>query len=122
MPDAIFDAFRKVLQKKIEESRVRNHFTNPANDNHFFVHHKRGRKYDKFDVGDSGKYLVEVETGLLFLISGYGKTDRRRCLGNIMELANNPDAWWYDGYSIANDGVTTRNGWAGPIDIPNSDE
>lgn len=48
---------------------------------------KRGRKFDKIDIGSSGAYMVERATGELYNIKAYGVPDynkkRKADIGNI---------------------------------------
>lgn len=44
---------------------------------------KPGRKYCKVDVGTSGKYMVEVSTGNIFGIKGYGQVHLGHFYGTL---------------------------------------
>ena len=44
---------------------------------------KLGRKYANVDVGDSGKYMVVLETGDIFGIKGYGVIHRGHHYGTL---------------------------------------
>lgn len=44
---------------------------------------KVGRKYINIDVGDSGKYMIEMETGIIYGIKGYGKVHKGYKFGTL---------------------------------------
>ena len=44
---------------------------------------KMGRKYANIDVGSSGKYMVELETGRIYGIKGYGVIHRGHYYGTL---------------------------------------
>jgi len=53
---------------------------------------KRGNKYWKVDVGNSGKYMVEYLTGEIYGIRGYGQINRKQHYGNLKTIHD-----WYWG-------------------------
>lgn len=55
---------------------------------------KLGRKYANVDVGDSGKYMVELATGAIYGIKGYGVIHRGHSYGTLDTL----DAYDWSGY------------------------
>jgi hypothetical protein len=52
------------------------------------------QKYIKVDVGTSGKYMVEISTGNIFGIAGYGQIHRGHQYGTLDTVA----AWDWSGY------------------------
>lgn len=46
-----------------------------------------GRKYQNVDVGTSGRYMVDRETGRIYGIKGYGRVHKGRVYGAIAEPA-----------------------------------
>lgn len=58
-----------------------------------------GKKYVKVNVGFasnmSGKYMVEIATGRIFGIKGYGQVHKGHTYGTLETL----DAWYWGGYS-----------------------
>ena len=46
-----------------------------------------GAVYVRLDVGGSGAWVLELSTGDIFQIKGYGKVDKKKRVGNIL----NPD-------------------------------
>lgn len=44
-----------------------------------------GGKYMRLDVGTSGAWMLELATGDVYNIKGYGKIDRKKCAGNIYD-------------------------------------
>ena len=55
---------------------------------------KIGGKYAKVDVGTSGKYMVEMDTGRIFGIKGYGVIHRGHSYGTLDTTAD----WNWGGY------------------------
>ena len=47
------------------------------------AHIHRGPKYTRVDVGSSGKYMVENETGRIFGIKAYGVIHRGHYFGTL---------------------------------------
>lgn len=58
-----------------------NGFTHPADQ----VHGTFGAKYARLDIGGSGAFMVEIETGIIYGIMGYGKVDKKKISGNIYD-------------------------------------
>jgi len=44
---------------------------------------KEGQKYAKVDIGNSGRFMVEMSTGNIFGIKGYGQIHRGHWYGNL---------------------------------------
>lgn len=61
----------------------------------YLVTVKHGRKFDRVDLGDSGKYMVERETGAIFGIKSYGVVHRGYRYGTL----NTVDEWDWGGYA-----------------------
>ena len=55
---------------------------------------KMGRKYANVDVGRSGKYMVELDTGNIFGIKGYGVIHRGHYFGTLDTI----NAYDWSGY------------------------
>jgi len=55
---------------------------------------KPGSKYIKIDVGRSGKYIVEVSTGIIYGIKAYGVIHRGYRFGNLDTIND----WDWSGY------------------------
>lgn len=55
---------------------------------------KIGVKYDKVDVGGSGKLMVERSTGKIYGIKGYGKIHKGHYYGTLDEI----DQWYWGHY------------------------
>ena len=56
-----------------------------GNETSFLTHIKPGRKYTKIDVGCSGKYMVENETGRIYGIKAYGVIHRGHFYGTLKD-------------------------------------
>jgi len=54
-----------------------------ANINNKKVKIKEGKKFVKVDVGTSGKFMIEVETGNIFGIKDYGVVHRGHWYGTL---------------------------------------
>ena len=44
---------------------------------------KPGSKYTKVDIGTSGRYMVENETGIIYGIKGYGQIHKGHSYGTL---------------------------------------
>lgn len=55
---------------------------------------KPSRKYTKVDVGTSGKYMVDNDTGEIFGIKAYGVIHRGHRYGTLERT----DEWYWGGY------------------------
>jgi superfamily II helicase len=47
------------------------------------AHSKDGKKYIKIDVGTSGKYMIEKETGNIYGIKAYGQIHKGHFFGTL---------------------------------------
>jgi hypothetical protein len=56
---------------------------------------KVGRKYANIDVGESGRYMVELSTGDIYGIKGYGVIHRGHYYGNLDTI----DDWYWGEYT-----------------------
>jgi hypothetical protein len=56
---------------------------------------KIGKKYDKIDVGSSGKLMIERSTGEIFGIRGYGRIHRGHCYGTLDTINEWYWGWYY---------------------------
>jgi hypothetical protein len=66
-----------------EKHYVTSGFTHPADK----VHGHSGAKYARLDIGGSGAFMVEIATGVIYGIMGYGKVDKKKVSGNIYDPA-----------------------------------
>ncbi len=64
-----------------------------------------GKKFTKVDVGTSGKYMVENETGNIFGIKGYGVVHRGHWYGTLDTIS---EYNWGDFYPERKDGKLGR--------------
>jgi hypothetical protein len=55
---------------------------------------KLGRKYANVDIGSSGRYMVELETGTIYGIKDYGTINRYHRFGTLDTI----EAWDWSGY------------------------
>jgi hypothetical protein len=44
-----------------------------------------GAKYARLDIGGSGAFMVDLATGVVYNIMGYGKVDKKKVSGNIYD-------------------------------------
>jgi len=58
---------------------------------------KLGRKYANVDVGSSGRYMVELDTGNIYGIKAYGVIHRGHAYGNLDTIAE----WDWSGYKAS---------------------
>ncbi len=62
---------------------------------------KLGRKYANVDVGSSGRYMVELATGAIYGIKGYGVINRGHYYGTL-DTINNYDWRGYKAFKREN--------------------
>jgi len=55
-----------------------------------------GAKYIRLDTGTSGAWMLEISTGNIFGIKGYGQVDRAKCVGNILDPSFNGSVLFTD--------------------------
>lgn len=55
-----------------------------------------GGKYVRLDVGSSGAWMLEMTTGIIYGIKGYGTVDKKKIAGNVSDPA-------FDGAVLARD-------------------
>jgi hypothetical protein len=53
-----------------------------------------GKKFARVDVGQSGKYMVDLETGEIYSIKGYGVVHRGHRFGTLDTIGD----WDWSGY------------------------
>jgi len=76
-----------------------------------------GKKYYKVMVGLSGKFMLNVESGNLFYITGYGIPNYEKNFGYLPEILEKDFDW--DGYSIIPvGGNKSVDGFGGQIARP----
>ena len=64
--------------------RLRNeHMDAPANIAHSKTRIVPGRTYAKVNIGDSGRYMVEIATGNIFGVKGYGQVHEGHFYGTL---------------------------------------
>ena len=56
-----------------------------------------GSKYAKVNVGGSGKFMVEIATGNIYGIKGYGQVNKGHAYGTLDTIAN----FFWGGYAPA---------------------
>lgn len=89
-----FDAKLEAFRAKVEADQRARYIAEYGQDK-FHVHEmhtvakiKLGGKYAKVDVGTSGKYMVEMDTGRIFGIKAYGVIHRGHQYGDLDTIAN----------------------------------
>ncbi len=87
------ERFRALLQDAQKQELLRRGY-NPENHRHG-CRVKVGRKYANVDVGDSGKYMVELATSKIYGIKGYGVIHRGHQYGSLDTLWG----WDWSGYA-----------------------
>lgn len=72
-----------------------------------------GLKYDKVDIGSSGRYMVDRCTGAIYGIKGYGQIHKGHCYGTLDTI----NTFWWGGYTARS--ITAQypapEGWAGMV-------
>jgi len=76
-----------------------------------------GKKYYKVMVDYSGKFMLNVKTGNLFYVTGYGIPNYQKNFGYLPEIIEKDFDW--DGYSIIpKGGQKSVDGFGGQITRP----
>lgn len=73
------EVLRAKLEREHNDRLKRDYQTLP----HESASIKMGKKYAKVDIGGSGKYMVELATGMIFGIKGYGVIHRGHQYGTL---------------------------------------
>lgn len=90
--DGKFNLLINVFAKKVEEDTIKDlHDRDLAcesnlNDARTYV--RPGKKYTKVDVGHSGRYMVDNETGEIFGIKAYGQVHKGHAYGTLETIEN----------------------------------
>jgi hypothetical protein len=75
-----FDEIMVQWQAEVNyDHRIVNQYTSKPEQVHYHV----GKTYARFDIGGSGAFMVEIETGNVYGIKGYGKADKKKYSGNV---------------------------------------
>jgi hypothetical protein len=84
----VFDRLKQVLDQWHEAHRadfVRQGYKPEHFDEQDEKHAHVGDKYVRLDVGGSGAWMLEAETGTIYGIKGYGKVDKKKIAGDITD-------------------------------------
>lgn len=60
-----------------------------------------GKKYAKVDVGTSGKYMVDMATGIIYGIKGYGQVHKGHRYGTLDTISE----YYWGGYTATRKGA-----------------
>lgn len=66
-----------------------------AHERNHTAHFHTGAKYVRVDTGDSGTYMIEISTGIIYGIKGYGQVHRGHVYGTLDTL----DAFHWGNYT-----------------------
>jgi hypothetical protein len=85
----VFDRLKQVLDQWHEAHRA-DYMKNYKPEGNWFdereeKHAHVGDKYIRLDVGGSGAWMLEAETGIVYGIKGYGKVDKKKIAGDITD-------------------------------------
>lgn len=81
-----------LIEKQTQERLVISDLACAANMVNAMTHIRFGKKYDKIDLGGSGKLMIERSTGNVFGIKAYGKIHRGHAYGTLDTVGE-----WYWG-------------------------
>jgi hypothetical protein len=59
-------------------------------------HAHSGQKYTRLDVGGSGAWMLEIQTGIVYGIKGYGTPDKKKIAGDINDPCFNGSVLFRD--------------------------
>ena len=105
----ILDRFTEVLdqwQAAVDARHAASGFTHPSDKVHVHI----GAKYARFDIGSSGAFMVNMVTGVVYGIMGYGKVNKKKASGIIFHPDFNGsvlarDRFRYGNFDNAPDGT-----------------
>ena len=92
----LIQAFADVLSAEQKAEIVANYGADkwPIHQANYTAHVHMGKKFDRVDVGGSGKYMVDMETGVIYGVKGYGVAHRGHVFGTLDTIAD----WIWSGY------------------------
>ena len=85
---AKLETFRQLVETQQIANRREQRLDCETNIRNCSVSFKPGKKYTKVNIGDSGRYMVEVATGNIFGIKGYGIIHRGHFYGTLDTINN----------------------------------
>lgn len=88
-------AFAALLEAQSIQRLHEKELSCEGNINNAKTHIHEGKKYTRVDIGTSGRYMVENETGNIFGIKGYGVIHKGHFYGTVDTTA---DYFWGDYY------------------------
>ena len=80
-----YDRFEAVLEQWQAANNIDHYHTREYTHPNDQVHGHFGAKYARLDVGGSGAFMVEIATGLIYGIKGYGQVDKKKVSGNVYD-------------------------------------
>ena len=75
--------FAQLITKEQQEDLRRSNLACEANMTNAIASVKLGQKYAKVDIGSSGRYMIEMSTGRIYGIKGYGVVHRGYYFGTL---------------------------------------
>lgn len=82
------ERFREVLDQWEEAAKHNHYVVNKYTHPHDAVHAhipKGNGIYARLDIGGSGAWMLDLTTGDIYSIKGYGKVDKKKVAGNILD-------------------------------------
>ena len=77
------EEFAKVIERKEKGQLMRNGLDCDANWKQAETHIHKGRKWTRVDVGTSGRYMINQQTGQIHSIKAYGVPHLGKGYGNL---------------------------------------
>lgn len=77
------ERFAAVVQRESIAAKVAKGIDCDANIDNCRTKIKAGRKYTKVDIGGSGRYMVNMDTGTIYGIKAYGQVHRGKVYGTV---------------------------------------
>jgi len=87
-------AFAKLLETEQIQSLVKHNVDCEVNIQNARVSIRDGKKFASVNIGYSGRYMVELATGNIYGIKGYGQVHRGHFYGTVDEINN----WYWGDY------------------------
>jgi hypothetical protein len=83
--------FAKQVTEDQQDNLIASDLACQTNMTNAIASHSKGQKYWKVNVGGSGKFMVEIETEIIYGIKGYGQVHKGHAYGTLDTIE---DYYW----------------------------
>ncbi len=82
LTDSLISLARQITTDQLEQHKI-DGLTYEGHEKSCLAKVIFGKKYAKVEVGDSGKYMVDLESGRIFGIKAYGQVNLKKSYGTL---------------------------------------